>query len=73
MVDAEKIASFSAVTSHVLPLRVFCDFIKQTSGAKVGLLLVEPKCMEFGEGLSAEVEASAKVLTGVLAGLLGKL
>jgi hydrogenase 3 maturation protease len=71
--DAEKVANFPAVTTHVLPLRVFCDFIKQSSGAKVALLLIEPKCMEFGEGLSAEVQASATLLAGVLAGLLGKV
>jgi hypothetical protein len=30
------------------------------SGAKIALLLVEPKSMEFGEGLTAEVEAAAR-------------
>jgi hydrogenase 3 maturation protease len=73
LVEAEKVANFPAVTTHVLPLRVFCDFIAQSTGAKIGLLLIEPKCMEFGEGLTAEVQASAKILADVLAEMLGKL
>jgi hydrogenase 3 maturation protease len=71
LVDAESIANFSAVTTHILPLRLFCEYVKQATGAKVGLLLVEPKIMEFGEGLSAEVQATAEKLTDVLLGLFG--
>ncbi len=58
--DAEKIADFPAITTHMLPLRIFCDYIKKATGAKIGLLLIEPKSMEFGEGLSVEVEAAAE-------------
>jgi len=68
--DAEKIVDFPAVTTHVLPLRIFCEYIKQTTGAKIGLLLVEPKCMEFGEGLSVEVKAAVDQLTIILLSLL---
>jgi len=35
------------------------------------LLLVEPESMEFGEGLTAEVQAAAEKLTKVLLSLLG--
>jgi hydrogenase 3 maturation protease len=71
LVDAEKVAYFPAVTSHMLPLRIFCDYIKKTTGAKIGMLLIEPKCMEFGEGLSVEVEVAAERLTKLLFELLG--
>lgn len=71
LVDAEKIAATSAVTTHLLPLRIFCDVVKQATGAKIALLLIEPECMEFGEGLTAEVSASAERLVGVLVDLLG--
>lgn len=71
LVDAESIVDFSAVTTHILPLRLFCEYVKQATGAKIGLLLVEPKNMEFGEGLSSEVQDTAKKLTEVLLGLLG--
>lgn len=71
LVDAESILDFSAVTSHILPLRIFCEYVKQATGAKIGLLLVEPKSMEFGEGLSVEVQVAAKKLTEVLLGFFG--
>ena len=71
LVDPEKVIDYSAISTHVLPLRIFCEYVKQATGAKIGLLLVEPKSMEFGEGLSAEVQATAKKLTDVLLGLFG--
>ena len=70
LVDAGKLADFPAITTHMLPLRVFCDYIKDETGAKIGLLLIEPKSMEFGEGLSFEVEAAAQRIVAILAGLL---
>jgi hydrogenase 3 maturation protease len=71
LVDAERIADFPAITTHILPLRIFCDYIKKATGAKIGLLLIEPKCMEFGEGLSVEVEAAAERLAILLLKVLG--
>jgi len=71
LVDAEKITDTSAVTTHLLPLRVFCEFIKQTTRAKIALLLIEPRCIEFGEGLTAKVQTSADHLVKVLVDLLG--
>jgi hydrogenase 3 maturation protease len=69
--DAQKIVDFPAITTHVLPLRVFCEYISQSTGAKIGLLLVEPKSIEFGEGLSVEVEQAAEQLATQLLSLLG--
>jgi hydrogenase 3 maturation protease len=71
LVDAEKVMDVSTVSTHVLPLRIFCEYVKQATGAKIALLLVEPKSMEFGEGLSAEVQAATERLTKVLRALLG--
>ncbi len=70
LVDAEAIAGFSAVSSHVLPLRIFCEYVAQATGARVGLLLVEPVSMEFGEGLSAQIAVVAERLERILVGLL---
>jgi hypothetical protein len=49
-----------------LPLRIFCEQVKKVTGAKIALLLIEPANMEFGEGLSAEVQATSERLTNVL-------
>jgi hydrogenase 3 maturation protease len=70
LVAAEEVADFPAITTHMLPLRVFCDYIRQATGAKIGLLLVEPEIMEFGEGLSVEVESAAQKIVAILIDLL---
>ncbi|MGA3058891.1 MAG: hydrogenase 3 maturation endopeptidase HyCI [Candidatus Bathyarchaeia archaeon] len=70
LVNAEKIANYSAITTHLLSLPIFCEFVKQATGAKIALLLIEPKSMEFGEGLSTEVQAAMEGLTKVLLDLL---
>lgn len=71
LVEAEKIADYSAISTHYLPLRIFCEYIRQAAGAKIALLLIEPKNTEFSEGLTVEVHASAERLEKVLVGLLG--
>jgi len=71
LVDAEKIADYSAITTHLLPLHIFCDYVKQATEAKIALLLVEPKSLEFGEGLTAEVQLASEKLKKVLVELLG--
>jgi len=58
--DAEKLTNFPAVSTHMLPLPVFCEYIKQLAKAKLALLVIEPGNMEFGEGLTEEVAHSAK-------------
>jgi hydrogenase 3 maturation protease len=70
LVDVEKITDTSAITTHLLPLRIFCDYVKQATGAKIALLLIEPKNVEFGEGLTAEVQTASERLTKILLGLL---
>ena len=69
----EQVAGFSAVSSHVLPLRVFSEYLKQSTGAKIALLLIQPKNVEFGEGLSLEVQVAAERIARLLLDLLSKI
>ncbi len=69
----EQIAGFSAVSSHVLPLRVFSDYLKESTGAKVALLLIQPKNVEFGEGLSPELQVAANKVSRLMLNLLSKV
>jgi hydrogenase 3 maturation protease len=64
--DVEKVTSFPAISTHMLPLRVFCEYITQLTGAKIALLLVQPGDTEFGEGLTTEVQEAAEMVTGIL-------
>jgi hydrogenase 3 maturation protease len=66
----EQVAGYSAVSSHMLPLRVFSDYLRESTSAKIALLLIEPKNVEFGEGLSVELETASKHLAGLLQSLL---
>jgi hydrogenase 3 maturation protease len=66
LVFPEQVASFPAVTTHVLPLRIFCEYIAKMSGAKIALLLVEPEDTDFGEDLTAKVQAVAEHITKIL-------
>jgi hydrogenase 3 maturation protease len=66
LVFPEQIEDFPTITTHVLPLRIFCEFITQSAKAKIGLLLIQPGSTEFGEGLTAEVQEAAKKITRML-------
>jgi hydrogenase 3 maturation protease len=57
--DPCKVVNVPAITTHMLPLRVFCDYITELSKARLALLLVQPRDVDFGEGLSEEVAHSA--------------
>lgn len=64
--DAEKVTNFPAISTHMLPLRVFCEYITQLAGAKIALLLIQPGNTEFGEGLTPEVQETAEGITEIL-------
>jgi len=66
LVFPEQVTSFPAVTTHVLPLRVFCEYITKMTEAKIALLLIEPENTEFGEGLTSTVQAVAEKITKIL-------
>ncbi len=71
LVNPEQIANFPAITTHVLPLRIFCEYITKNSATKIGLLLIQPGNVEFGEGLTPEVTAAADKIARLLLEYLG--
>ncbi len=66
LVDPEQLTVLPAYSTHMLPLRLFCEALKKTTESKIALLLVEPKVTEFGEGLTPEIQAAAKKVVSVL-------
>jgi hydrogenase 3 maturation protease len=70
LVFPEQVADFPAITTHVLPLRIFCEYITQATKAKIGLLLIQPGNTDFGEGLTPEIVISAKNITEMLSEIL---
>jgi hydrogenase 3 maturation protease len=70
LVFPEQVTDFPAITTHVLPLRIFCEYITKMAETEIALLLIEPENTEFGEGLMATVQRAAERITETLIGLL---
>jgi len=70
LLDTDEIKDFPAITTHALPLKIFCEYVKQSTAARIALLLIEPTSIEFGECLSNEVEAATERLSKLLLELL---
>jgi len=66
LVDPESVADVPAVTTHMLPLRIFCEYITKMTGAKISLLLIEPEKTDFGEGLTQKVGEASDRITEIL-------
>ena len=70
LIKPEQLTDFPAFSTHMLPLRIFCEYLDKTTKAKIVLLLIEPKKADFGEGLTSEAEAVAKEIANFLIKLL---
>lgn len=58
------------ISTHALPLQIFCKYIQQETNTKLALIIIEPKDTSFGEGISVEVNGTATQLTNDLLPLL---
>ena len=72
LIFPEQVSVFPAITTHVLPLRIFCDYVTKMTTAKVALLLIEPENTEFGEGLTLKVQTAAEKVVLMLQKVLCK-
>ncbi len=52
----------SAISTHAMPLKIFCEYLEKIIGSKVGLVIVQPERTDFGEGLTEAVKMTAKAL-----------
>ena len=60
----------TSISTHTLPLRIFCDYLTQTTNAKIALLIIQPKDTSFGEGLTPELKQAEKHFTSILKKML---
>ena len=70
LIKPERLIAPPALSTHQLPLRIFCEHIKAATQAKIALLLVEPEKSDFGEGLTPTAEASVSKIEQTLLELL---
>jgi len=66
LIDPESVTEVPSVTTHMLPLRIFCEYLTKMTGAKIALLLVEPEDTSFGEGLTEKVHDAAEKIAKAL-------
>jgi len=66
LIRPDELKMTPAFSTHMLPLRVFCEYLTKVTRAKIMLLLIQPRQIDFGEGLSKEVEDSAQEIVGFL-------
>jgi len=59
-----------AISTHALPVQIFCSYLKKVTGAEVGLLLIQPENVDFGEGLSPELRRAVDKVVDVLLRIL---
>ena len=59
-----------AISTHVLPIQIFCSYLKKSTDAKVGMLLIQPENVDFGEGLSPKLRKTADRVVDVLLKIL---
>lgn len=71
LVSVEEINGM-VLSTHTLPLSIMAEVIKQTVGAEVMVLGIQPEILDFGEGLSERLqEASARIADIIIAALVG--
>ena len=70
LIDPTQLMRKTSISTHTLPLRIFCDYLTQTTSAKIALLLIQPLDANFGEGLTPKLEQAATNLTNLLQKLL---
>jgi hydrogenase 3 maturation protease len=70
LVDTAQLAKRTSISTHTLPLRIFCDYLVKTTDAKISLLVIQPKDTSFGEGLTPKLRETATNLTKLLLNIL---
>jgi len=69
IIPPEAIANTS-VSTHSLPLHVFIDYVRKSICEKVALLGIQGVNIDFGEGLTPEVDKSAVEIANILLDLI---
>jgi hydrogenase 3 maturation protease len=69
LVSPKEIEGLS-LSTHNLPLSVVSEYMRKRTRAKIALLAIQPKILDFGEGLGEELSIVARELSEVVADAL---
>ena len=70
LAETKQLMRTTSISTHTLPLRIFCDYLTQTTGAEIALLVIQPQDTSFGEGLTPKLKKTANNLAASLHKLL---
>ena len=70
LIEPSQMAKQPAISTHALPLRIFCEYLEKTTSAKIALLVIQPEDTSFGEGLTSKLRETATNLTNLLSKIL---
>jgi hydrogenase 3 maturation protease len=70
LIEPSQMMKHPAISTHALPLRIFCEYLAKTTDAKIALLVIQPKDTDFGEGLTSKLRETAATLTNLLSRVL---
>ena len=70
MIESKELSVTPAISTHSLPLKIFCKYLQQTTSSKIALLIIQPKETGFGEGLTDELLKTSDYVTNFLLKIL---
>jgi len=70
LLGSKQLMERQVVSTHALPLRIFCEYLARATNAKIALLLIQPRDTSFGEELTQEVQKTADRMARLLSRLL---
>ncbi len=70
LAKTNELKSFPVLSTHMLPLRLFCEHLSETVETEICFLLIEPKATGFGEGMTSEIDNLAQRATKNLIAVL---
>ena len=70
LLSSKQLMERQAVSTHALPLRIFCEYLARETKAKIALLLIQPGDTRFGEGLTREVQNTSDCIVKLLSRFL---
>lgn len=70
LADPTQLMRKTSISTHTLPLRIFCDYLTETTAAKIALLIIQPQDASFGEGLTPKLRETTTNLTKLLLNIL---
>lgn len=58
------------ISTHTLPIKIFCEYLTMMTSAKIAMLLIQPQDVSFGEGLTHELAVAGRKIVNHLINII---